>query len=67
MSAPKPGQDGQGYPGRPADFFRDLSRRNERRARLADRRMEAEAQREPRPEWDRLGQSHRHRRFRQGG
>ena len=35
MSARKPDQDGQGNSARQADFFRDLCRRNERRARLA--------------------------------
>jgi hypothetical protein len=59
MSARKPEQDGQDNSARQADVFRDLCRRNERRARLARRRKEDEAQREPRSESDRVGQSHR--------
>ena len=59
MSTHKPDQDAQANSARQADLFRDLCRRNERRARLARKRKEAEARREPLSEPDRVGQSQR--------
>jgi hypothetical protein len=66
MSASKPSPEGDGDSARQGEVFRDLRRRNERRARLS-RTRPAEAQREPPSEWERVGQFQRQRRFRRIG
>jgi hypothetical protein len=64
MEANKHSPDRQGNSARQEVFFRDLGRRNERRARLARKGLDAGAEREPRPELDRAGKSQRQRRSR---